>query len=232
MTASPMNFSGRPRRALQLLGGGVEEPAEHFARALRVEALAEPGGIDQVGEEHRDHLAFLGPQRGRHDGPAVGAEPRAVGERLAADRTRHARSIGGSSHAGSAPCIAPIDRQLGRARVERTSGPTGGLPQGGHSRVDRYSKARLRAGGRVVRQRPAKPRTPFDSGARLEGEFGRPVGRLAQGESASLTRKRSEVQILYRPPQNRRSEGVNELKKGTDRLVVQTTSKAATRPQN
>ncbi len=27
-----------------------------------------------------------------------------------------------------------------------------------------------------------------------------PRGRLAQGESASLTRKRSEVQILYRPP--------------------------------
>ena len=26
------------------------------------------------------------------------------------------------------------------------------------------------------------------------------LGRLAQGESASLTRKRSEVQILYRPP--------------------------------
>ena len=27
------------------------------------------------------------------------------------------------------------------------------------------------------------------------------LGRLAQGESASLTRKRSEVQILQRPPE-------------------------------
>jgi hypothetical protein len=53
-----------------------------------------------------------------------------------------------------------------------------------------------RRGGRVVRQRPAKPRTPvqFRSPPRAGTMAG--LGRLAQGESASLTRKRSEVQIL------------------------------------
>jgi hypothetical protein len=39
----------------------------------------------------------------------------------------------------------------------------------------------------------------FNSGPRLE--FHHREGRLAQGESASLTRKRSEVQILQRPQQ-------------------------------
>ena len=74
---------------LQLLGGGVEEPAQHLACALRVEALREAGGIDEIGEEHRDHLAFLGPERGRHDRPAVGAEARARRERMATDGTSH-----------------------------------------------------------------------------------------------------------------------------------------------
>jgi hypothetical protein len=41
------------------------------------------------------------------------------------------------------------------------------------------------------------PAHRFDSGPRLEGCGSiRSLGRLAQGESASLTRKRSEVQIL------------------------------------
>lgn len=34
-------------------------------------------------------------------------------------------------------------------------------------------------------------------------------GRIAQGESASLTRKRSEVQIFLRPPQSRSSEALS-----------------------
>ncbi len=76
---------------LQLLGGRVEEPAQDLARALRVEALREPRRIDEIGEQHRDHLAFLGPERGRHDRPAVGAEPGAGGQRMTADGTRHAR---------------------------------------------------------------------------------------------------------------------------------------------
>ncbi len=76
---------------LQLLGGGVEEPAQDLACALRVEALREPRRIDEIGEQHRDHLAFLGPERGRHDRPAVGAEPGAGGQRMTADGTRHAR---------------------------------------------------------------------------------------------------------------------------------------------
>ena len=51
------------------------------------------------------------------------------------------------------------------------------------------------------RQWPAKPRTPvrFRSPPRERRSMAA-FGRLAQGESASLTRKRSEVQILYRPP--------------------------------
>jgi hypothetical protein len=36
----------------------------------------------------------------------------------------------------------------------------------------------------------------FNSGPRLETDSMSQLGRLAQGESASLTRKRSEVQIL------------------------------------
>ena len=42
------------------------------------------------------------------------------------------------------------------------------------------------------------PAQRFDSAPRL-GIIGTLAGRLAQGESASLTRKRSEVQILQRP---------------------------------
>jgi hypothetical protein len=47
------------------------------------------------------------------------------------------------------------------------------------------------------------PLQRFNSAPRLEDcrdDRMWPSGRLAQGESASLTRKRSEVQILYRPP--------------------------------
>ena len=50
-------------QGLQLLGRGVEEPAEHLAGAFGVEALGEAGGVDQVGEQHRDHLALLGAER-------------------------------------------------------------------------------------------------------------------------------------------------------------------------
>ena len=47
--------------------------------------------------------------------------------------------------------------------------------------------------GREARQRPAKPRTRVQIPSP-------PPGRLAQRESASLTRKRSLVQSQYRPP--------------------------------
>ena len=83
-----------PSERLQLLGRGVEERAQDLAGALGVETLPETGGIDEVGEEHGDHLAFLGAERGRHHRPAVGAETRAGRERMAADRTIHPRSIG------------------------------------------------------------------------------------------------------------------------------------------
>ena len=81
---------------LQFLGGGVEELPEDLACALWVEALGETGGVDEVGEEDGDHLAFLGPERGGHHRPAVGAEARAGGERMTAHRTIHPRSIGGA----------------------------------------------------------------------------------------------------------------------------------------
>jgi hypothetical protein len=55
----------------------------------------------------------------------------------------------------------------------------------------------LRRGGRVARQRPAKPCTAVQFRSPPLVRF--PSGRLAQRESASLTRKRSEVQILQRP---------------------------------
>ena len=59
---------------------------------------------------------------------------------------------------------------------------------------------RVRRGGRVVRQGPAKPRTPVRFRSPPRTATGRLIqshrGRLAQWESASLTRKRSEVQIL------------------------------------
>ena len=83
-----------PSEGLQLLGRGVEERAQDLAGALGVQTLPESGGIDEVGEEDGDHLAFLGAERGRHRSPAVGAETRAGRERVAADRTIHPRSIG------------------------------------------------------------------------------------------------------------------------------------------
>ena len=82
-----------PAQVLQLLCGGGEELPEDLPRSLGVEALREAGGIDEVGEEHRDDLALLGAQRRADDGAAVRAEPGVVGERMATDRTGHALSI-------------------------------------------------------------------------------------------------------------------------------------------
>src|SRR6185312_816561 len=44
----------------QLLGGRVKEPAEHVACALRVEGLRKAGRVDEIREQDRDRLAFLG----------------------------------------------------------------------------------------------------------------------------------------------------------------------------
>ena len=70
----------------ELLGRGLEEEAEDLAGAFGVQALRQTGGVDEVGEQHRDHLAFLGAERGAHGRAAVGAEARALRERFAADR--------------------------------------------------------------------------------------------------------------------------------------------------
>ena len=70
----------------ELLGRGLEEEAEDLAGAFGVQALRQAGGVDEVGEQHRDHLAFLGAERGAHGRAAVRAEARALRERFAADR--------------------------------------------------------------------------------------------------------------------------------------------------
>src|SRR5262245_18122097 len=74
---------------------------------------------------------------------------------------------------------------------------TGLGPRRGDTRLVAAAPAAHRRGGRVVRQGSAKPCTPvqFRSPPRIGGSMP-DLGRLAQGQSASLTRKRSEVQIL------------------------------------
>ena len=69
----------------ELLGRRLEEQAEDLARAFGVQALGEAGGVDQVGEQDRDHLALLGAERGPDGRAAVRAEAGALGERFAAD---------------------------------------------------------------------------------------------------------------------------------------------------
>ena len=76
----------------ELLGRRLEEQAEDLAGAFGVQALGQAGGVDQVGEQHRDHLALLGAERGPDGRAAVRAEARALGERFAAD------GAGGGGH--------------------------------------------------------------------------------------------------------------------------------------
>ena len=86
--------------------------------------------------------------------------------------------------AGSNPVVrSEVPDSISRADVVTTALRYPGCPCGG-------------AGGGMaewLRQGPAKPCT------RVRFPLP-PRGRLAQRESASLTRKRSQVQILYRPP--------------------------------
>src|SRR4028118_143763 len=51
------------------------------------------------------------------------------------------------------------------------------------------------------------PAPRFDSGCRLSERSAQGHGRLAQGESAFLTRRRSVVRIHYRPPRRAGSSG-------------------------
>ena len=74
---------------LKLVGRGVEEPAEDLAGSLGVQASREPRGVDEVGEQHGDHLPFLGAEERTNGRAAVRAESRAFGERLAADLAGH-----------------------------------------------------------------------------------------------------------------------------------------------
>jgi hypothetical protein len=63
----------------QLLRRRVVEAAEHVARAFGVDALREPRGVDEIGEQDRDDLPLVGAERARDRGSASGAEPRVVG---------------------------------------------------------------------------------------------------------------------------------------------------------
>jgi hypothetical protein len=74
---------------LKLLGRRVEEPAEDLAGPFGVQASREPRGVHEVGEQHRDHLPFLGAERRADGRAAVRAESGAFGEQLAADLAGH-----------------------------------------------------------------------------------------------------------------------------------------------
>ena len=84
----PDELFGPPAQRGQLIGCGIEKPAEHLSRALRVQPLPKPRRIDEIGEQHRDHLALLGLDEGSRCGATVGAEARAVGDGETADRAR------------------------------------------------------------------------------------------------------------------------------------------------
>ena len=73
----------------QLVGRGIVEPAEHLAGALGVELLREPGGVDQVGEEHRHDLALVGREGARDGRAAARAEPGVVGQGAATGGAYH-----------------------------------------------------------------------------------------------------------------------------------------------
>ena len=122
-----------PAERLELLGGRVEEPAEDLARALRVEALTQAGGVHEVGEEHRHHLALLGAERGRDERAAVRAEPGADGQELAADDAVHMYS---RLHFISADASGSWNGQdTAGADAPRRSGPRGRYPRGRMARV-------------------------------------------------------------------------------------------------
>src|SRR5207342_2476388 len=58
----------------ELLAHRVVEAAEDLASSFGVEPLREGGRLDQIGEQHRYELAFLGAERRPHDGAAIRAE--------------------------------------------------------------------------------------------------------------------------------------------------------------
>ena len=68
---------------LQLLGDRLVEGRDDLAVALRIDLGGQPGRADQVGEDHRDDLAFLR-KRGPHREPAVRTELRVLGQRFTA----------------------------------------------------------------------------------------------------------------------------------------------------
>jgi hypothetical protein len=72
--------------AVDLRGESPEELVEAAARGLGVERLHQPRGIDQVGEQHRDHPALLA--AARDAGAAGGAETSPSRRRRTAERAR------------------------------------------------------------------------------------------------------------------------------------------------
>ncbi len=80
---------------LELFGGGVVEASDHIPGALGIQTLRQARGVDQVGEQDRDHLALLGPHRGRDEGTTRRAEAGVVRQRRAAHGADHPQSIRG-----------------------------------------------------------------------------------------------------------------------------------------
>ena len=74
---------------VELLGRRVVEAPEDLAGALGIEPAREPGGVHQIGEQDRDHPAFLGRQGRAERRAAVRTELRPFGSVRAADRARH-----------------------------------------------------------------------------------------------------------------------------------------------
>ena len=115
---------GPAAERLQLLDGGVEEPPEDLARALGVQALREPGGVHQVGEQHRDHLAFLGPERVATTAPQLGQKRAPGGSGWPqTGNPSHQHRRGPDDETTSAPGTT-IGKRVARRRVVATEEET------------------------------------------------------------------------------------------------------------
>src|SRR5512132_2086395 len=102
-------FLRSPAKGEQLLSCHVEETAEDLSSALRIETTSQLGRVDQVGEEHRDHLSLVRCEQRRNGRAAVRAEAGALWEHLSADRARHRFRV---------------EASLGTARTETLTEPS------------------------------------------------------------------------------------------------------------
>ena len=78
---------GLAAERVELLGRRVVEPPRGPRGPAGIEPSREPGGVHQIGEQHRDHPAFFGRQGRAERRPAVRTELRPLGSVGAADRS-------------------------------------------------------------------------------------------------------------------------------------------------